>query len=125
MREASSAKVTFVPHRIPMTRGIFATCYGLLVDEGTSKQTVRDLYKEFYKDQPFVRVTDVPPSSKQTTGSNMCLVYPTVDEQAGRLVVISCIDNLVKGAAGQAMQNMNLMLGIPEETALPPMALYP
>ena len=125
LREAPSARVTFIPHRIPMTRGIFATCYAPLIDETTSKQTVRDLYKEFYKDQPFVRVTDTPPNSKQTTGSNMCLVYPTVDEQAGRLVVVSCIDNLVKGAAGQAMQNMNLMLGIPEETALPPMALYP
>ena len=125
LREAPSARVTFIPHRIPMTRGIFATCYAPLIDETTNKQTVRDLYKEFYKDHPFVRVTDVPPHSKQTTGSNMCLVYPTVDEQAGRLVVVSCIDNLVKGAAGQAMQNMNLMLGIPEETALPPMALYP
>jgi len=125
LRESPSARVTFIPHRIPMTRGIFATCYAPLIDETTSKQTVRDLYKEFYKDHPFVRVTDVPPNSKQTTGSNMCLVYPTVDEQAGRLVVVSCIDNLVKGAAGQAMQNMNLMLGIPEETALPPMALYP
>ena len=125
LREAPTARVTFVPHRIPMTRGILATCYAPLVDSGTTKQTVRDLYKEFYKDQPFVRVTDAPPQTKQTTGSNLCLVYPTVDEQAGRLVVVSCIDNLVKGAAGQAMQNMNVMFGIPEETALPAMALYP
>ena len=72
-----------------------------------------------------MRVTDAPPQTKQTTGSNLCLVYPTIDEQAGRLVVVSCIDNLVKGAAGQAMQNMNLMFGIPEETGLPAMALYP
>ena len=125
LREASSAKVTFVPHRVPMTRGILATCYATLIDGGTSKQTVRELYQEFYRDHPFVRVTDLPPQTKHTTGSNLCLVYPTVDVQAGRLVVVSCIDNLVKGAAGQAMQNMNLMCGIPEEMALPMMAVYP
>jgi N-acetyl-gamma-glutamyl-phosphate reductase len=125
LREADSARVTFVPHRIPMTRGILATCYARLQDETTSKQTVREIYRDFYADEPFVRVTDTPPQSKQTTGSNFCLVHPTVDERAGRLVVVSCLDNLVKGAAGQAVQNMNIMFGLPEVMGLEQLALYP
>ena len=108
-----------------MTRGILATCYAPLLDRGTNKQRVRDLYQEFYSGEPFVRVTPLPPQTKQTTGTNLCLVYPTVDEQAGRLVVVSCIDNLVKGAAGQAVQNMNLMCGLAEAAALDTLAVYP
>ncbi len=125
LREAPSVKLTFVPHRIPMTRGILATCYGTLTNGGMTKQKVRDLYKEFYKNEPFVKVTDTPPQTKHTLGTNFCLVYPTIDEQAGRLVVVSCIDNLVKGAAGQAVQNLNLMFGLPETTGLQGLALYP
>ena len=125
LREAESARVTFVPHLIPMTRGILTTCYARLEDETIGKQTVREIYREFYAGEPFVRVTDTPPGTKQTTGSNWCLVYPTVDERTGRLVVVSCLDNLVKGAAGQAVQNMNLMFGFPEEEGLEQLALYP
>ena len=113
------------PHLIPMTRGILTTCYARLEDETIGKQTVREIYREFYAGEPFVRVTDTPPGTKQTTGSNWCLVYPTVDERTGRLVVVSCLDNLVKGAAGQAVQNMNLMFGFPEEEGLEQLALYP
>ena len=80
---------------------------------------------DFYADEPFVRVADEPPQTKQTAGSNMCLVYPTVDVRAGRLVVVSCIDNLVKGAAGQAVQNMNLMFGLREQEGLDRLAVYP
>ena len=108
-----------------MTRGILATCYARLEDESIGKHAVREIYHEFYDTEPFVRVTDIPPQTKQTTGSNLCLVYPTVDERAGRLVVVSCLDNLVKGAAGQAVQNMNLMFGLPEEEGLQHLALYP
>ena len=125
LRGVESARVTFIPHRVPMTRGIMATCYGRLQDESTSKETVQELYREFYANEPFVRVTDTPPQTKQTTGSNFCLVYPTVDERAGRLVVVSCIDNLVKGAAGQAVQNMNIMFGLEEDEGLRQLALYP
>ena len=108
-----------------MTRGILATCYATLRDEKTGKQEVDEVYREFYRSEPFVRVTDAPPQTKQTLGSNLCLVYPTVDVRTHRLIVISCIDNLVKGAAGQAVQNMNLMLGLPEEEGLQQLALYP
>ena len=125
LRGAEGARVTFVPHRVPITRGIIATCYARLQDEGMSKKRVQEIYREFYATEPFVRVTDTPPQTKQTTGSNHCLVYPTVDERAGRLVVVSCLDNLVKGAAGQAVQNMNLMLGYPETMGLEQPALYP
>ena len=119
-----SLAVTFVPHLIPMTRGILTTCYAPLAS-GQKEKEVKQLYRDFYKDAPFVRVADSPPHTKQVLGSNLCLVYPTIDQRTGKLVVISAIDNLVKGAAGQAIQNMNLMLGLPEETGLEALALYP
>ena len=125
LRGAESARVTFVPHRVPMTRGILATCYAQLQDETIGKERVQEVYREFYANEPFVSVTTTPPQTKQTTGSNLCLVYPTVDVRTNRLVVISCIDNLVKGAAGQAVQNMNLMFGLPEDEGLSQLALYP
>ena len=102
--------ITFVPHLVPMTRGILSTCYAPLAKKIGEKE-LKKLYTDFYKDEPFVRVTDAPPHTKHTWGTNLCLVYPTIDPRTNRLVVISAIDNLVKGAAGQAIQNMNLMLG--------------
>jgi N-acetyl-gamma-glutamyl-phosphate reductase len=116
--------VTFVPHLIPMTRGILSSCYAGLRNE-ISVERLREIYRDFYRDEPFVRVVDRPPQTKQTWGSNFCLVHPTVDSRAGRLVVISCIDNLVKGGAGQAVQNMNLMLGLPEGMGLGVVAVFP
>jgi len=117
--------VTFVPHLVPMTRGILTTTYATLASGKKGIEEIRKLYLDFYKDEPFVRVADSPPHTKQTWGSNLCLVYPTVDQRTGRLVVISAIDNLVKGAAGQAVQNMNLMLGLPETMGLEAPAIYP
>ncbi len=122
-------RITFLTHLIPMTRGILSSCYAQLDDglagNGDAAENIRGLYREFYRDHPFVTVTDGPPQTKQTLGNNQCLVYPTVDENTGRLIVISCIDNLVKGAAGQAVQNMNLMFGWPEDLALDAVAVYP
>ncbi len=124
-----SPRVTFVPHLIPMTRGILTTCYAQLADGGLASDDaeaeVRGLYEDFYRDEPFVRVVSEPPQTKHTWGSNVCLVYPTVDARTGRLVVVSCIDNLVKGAAGQAIQNMNVMLGFAETAGLERPAVYP
>jgi len=116
--------VSFVPHLVPMTRGILTTCYAPMAKKIGEKE-LKQLYTDFFKDAPFVRLTDSPPHTKHTSGSNLCLVYPTIDQRAGRLIVISCIDNLVKGAVGQAVQNMNLMLGLPETTGLEAMAVYP
>ena len=122
--------VTFVPHLVPMTRGILTTCYaplasGKIAAGKKGEQEIRQLYLDFYKNEPFVRVVDSPPHTKHTSGNNLCLVYPTIDHRAGRLVVISCIDNLIKGAGGQAIQNMNLMLGLPETTGLGALGIYP
>jgi N-acetyl-gamma-glutamyl-phosphate reductase len=123
-------RVTFTPHLIPTTRGILNTCYapllpGRLPSGAAGRDALRDLYRNFYAGEPFVRVVDAPPATKQTRGSNMCLVFPTVDVRTDRLVVVSVLDNLVKGAAGQAIQNMNAMLGLPETMGLDAPALYP
>ena len=75
--------------------------------------------------EPFANVVPEPPMTKHTLGNNSCVVYPTVDLRTNRLMVISCLDNLVKGAAGQAVQNMNIMYGLPEEEGLQQLALYP
>ena len=121
-------QITFLTHLIPMTRGILSSCYAKLRPDvlgGDIAAKIRELYQDFYRDDPFVVVTPQPPQTKQTLGNNQCLVYPTVDQRTGRLIVISCIDNLVKGAAGQAVQNMNLMCGFPEDLALAAVAVYP
>ena len=116
-------KVTLLTHLIPMTRGILVSCYAPLVDGGAD--TVGDVYYDFYRDEPFVQVVEIPPSTKQTLGSNNCVVFPTVDKRTNRLIVVACLDNLVKGAAGQAVQNMNLMYGFAEDEGLRQLALYP
>lgn len=123
-------RLTFMPHLIPMTRGILSTCYASLRSprlhhDSRDQQRVFSLYREFYKDEPFVRIVEEPPATKHTLGNNYCLIYPMVDDRTDRLVVFSVLDNLVKGAAGQAIQNMNIMLGFPETQGLQALALYP
>jgi N-acetyl-gamma-glutamyl-phosphate reductase len=118
--------VTFIPHLIPMSRGILSSCYATL-KEGTlgKKSEVIELYRQYYKGEPFVRIVDKPPETKQVWGSNFCFVYPVVDTRTNRVIVISCIDNLVKGAAGQAVQDMNIMFGFTETEGLEALPLYP
>ncbi len=120
----TSPAITFLPHLVPMTRGILTSCYAKLAREAT-EEGVRELYRQFYQDEPFVRVVDSPPQTKQTRGTNLCLIYPTIDPRTDRLIVVSCLDNLIKGGAGQAIQNMNLMLGFPEKMGLEMPAVYP
>ncbi|MGZ3624655.1 MAG: N-acetyl-gamma-glutamyl-phosphate reductase [Ktedonobacteraceae bacterium] len=121
-----SLRITFVPHLIPMTRGILATCYANLDGERISTtEEVRSIYEEYYTNEPFVHVVDQPPHTKCTYGSNQALIYPIVDLRTRRLLVISCLDNLVKGAAGQAIQNANRLFGIPETAGLLIAPLYP
>ena len=122
--------LTFLTHLIPMTRGILSSCYTSLLDPSKwagddGKQKIVDLYQDYYANDPFVQVVPLPPQTKQTLGNNLCLVHPSIDQRTGRLIVISCLDNLVKGAAGQAVQNMNVMYGFPEETSLEALAVYP
>lgn len=122
-------KVTFIPHLIPMTRGMMSTCYATLIPDmlpgGDLKKEIRRIYEEYYANEKFVRVVEDPPHTKHTQGSNYCHIYPTYDPRTGKLIVISCIDNLGKGAAGQGIQNMNVMLGLPETCGLAMPAMFP
>jgi N-acetyl-gamma-glutamyl-phosphate reductase len=115
----SAPSLTFVPHLVPLQRGISETIY---VRTGMfplpSAIEVRALYDEFYAGETFVEVCDAPPQLKDVAGTNYCRIFPHVDVRAGRIVVISVIDNLMKGASGQAVQNMNVMLGLPEHEGL-------
>jgi N-acetyl-gamma-glutamyl-phosphate reductase len=121
--------LTFVPHLVPMTRGMLTTIYAPLSGRLEASQDgiteLKVLFHDFYKDEPFVRISIAPPHSKHTWGSNMCLIHPTIDVRSGRVIIISAIDNLGKGAAGQAIQNMNIMLGLPETMGLEAAAVYP
>lgn len=119
-----NASLTFIPHLIPMTRGILATAYADLTSDLTIEQ-IRAVYRDFYAGEPFVRVVETPPSTKQVWGSNYCFLYPVVDKRTNRLVVISVIDNLVKGASGQAVQNMNIVCGLPETMGLEALPYWP
>ncbi len=126
----ATLSLTFMPHLVPMTRGILSTCYAKLDDPDAwagdeGKQRLVDLYQDYFADHPFVRVVPAPPQTKHTLGNNFCLLHPVIDRRTGRLIVISCLDNLVKGAAGQAVQNMNLMSGFPEDASLDALAVYP
>ncbi len=128
--EDARLRLTFLTHLIPMTRGILASCYAPLTDEAVAKgfasrERVRELYQDYYADAPFAKVVGAPPMTKHTLGNNDCVLFPTVDTRANRLIVVSCLDNLVKGAAGQAIQNMNLMFDLPERQGLEQLALYP
>ena len=123
-------RITFLPHLIPMTRGILNSCYANLTDGAIASgpegiREIRDLYNQYYKDEPFIRIAEASPMTKHTSGNNNCVIYPVIDPRTNRLMVISCLDNLVKGAAGQAIQNMNLMCGLEETQGLEQLALYP
>jgi len=117
--------VFFSPHLIPMTRGILATCY-LRTSSPVSKEEAMVAYTERYADCPFVRVlADKLPETKATQGSNFCDVAVAVDSRQRLIVGLAALDNLVKGAAGQAIQCMNLMFGLPEEKGLWQPPLFP
>jgi len=117
--------VTFTPHLIPMTRGILVTAYLPLTDSLTTEQAAEILQKA-YAQEPFVRVlTDKLPETKATSGSNFCDVAVRVDHHSGMVIAMAALDNLVKGASGQAIQNMNVMMGLPEDLGLRSPGLYP
>ena len=118
----ASAQITFTPHLIPMTRGILATCYAR--GKATSEQCL-SAAREFYRDRPFVRVSDKPPHSKWATGSNLVYVSYAADPERNLIIALGAIDNLGKGAAGQAVQNANLITGQPETAGLEGTPLWP
>jgi N-acetyl-gamma-glutamyl-phosphate reductase len=118
--------ISFTPHLVPANRGILSTCYASLVGQ-VSPAELLALYQQEYKAEPFVRVLPAGalPNIGQVRGSNFCDIGLAVDPRTNRVIVVAAIDNLVKGAAGQAVQNMNLMLGCAEDTGLKGAPLFP
>ena len=112
-------KITFVPHLLPINRGILSTIYAKLKDKN-SLENIFNLYKEFYKDSKFVRVLNIGniANLKNVKYSNYCDISIHIDERTNKLIIVSAIDNMVKGAAGQAIQNMNIALGFEEDAGL-------
>ena len=121
MEMAIQGTVLFTPHLVPMTRGILATCYGEARGSGDPLAVLRDAYS----DEPFVHVTDRPPATKWVSGSNGVQLTARHDARTNRIVALSAIDNLGKGAAGQMIQCANLMLGLDETAGLNTIGVYP
>ena len=124
MEQVLGRQVLFTPHLVPMTRGLLATCYARPARRLGSSDAMAVL-GEAYAGERFVVVTDEPPSTKWTSGSNTAQVSACVDDRTGWLVALCALDNLVKGAAGQAVQCANLVLGLDEGAGLPLAAVYP
>jgi N-acetyl-gamma-glutamyl-phosphate reductase len=118
--------VSFTPHLLPMNRGILSTIY-VRGNRGTSPEDLHAILLKFYANEPFVHVLPFGqvPQTRHVRGSNMTFIGVAKDRTPGRAIVIAALDNLVKGASGQAVQNMNLMLGYPETTGLEQVALFP
>jgi N-acetyl-gamma-glutamyl-phosphate reductase len=121
-RLSPGIKVNFTPHVVPSVRGILTTAHVFAredaVDTLQDRAKVAEIYREFYRDAHFVRMADSVPKLASVRGSNFCDISFEPEKGSDRLVVISAIDNLVKGASGQAIQNMNLMAGFDERTGL-------
>jgi N-acetyl-gamma-glutamyl-phosphate reductase len=118
MEQELGASLTFVPHLVPLDRGILETIY-VTVTPGTNAEHIVDTFDAAYRDEPFIRLTgDALPEIKHVAWTNFCDIGWKLDEPTGRLVLVACLDNLVKGAAGQAVQNFNVACGFDERTAL-------
>lgn len=115
--DSSLKNISFTPHVIPSVRGILTTGH-IFVKKGLSEEEVSTIYHDFYSGKPFIRLIKGIPMLGNVRGSNFCDIGFEIDKENGRIVVISAIDNLVKGASGQAIQNMNLMFGLAETTGL-------
>jgi N-acetyl-gamma-glutamyl-phosphate reductase len=122
MSGTHEARVVFSPHLVPMTRGILATCY---TRSRASTDQALKAAREFYAEAAFVRVSDQLPHSRWAQGTNLAFVSYAADPESETAIAIGAIDNLGKGAAGQAVQNMNLMLGLAEQTGLELVPMLP
>ncbi|MEA2352379.1 MAG: N-acetyl-gamma-glutamyl-phosphate reductase [Thermoleophilaceae bacterium] len=111
------AAITFTPHLVPLDQGLLASCYVTPTRE-LSADEVRDLFLDAYADEPFVELAGLPPGVRDVRDTNLCRIHATVEPATGRVLAFAAIDNLWKGAAGQAVQDLNLMLGLPEEEGL-------
>jgi N-acetyl-gamma-glutamyl-phosphate reductase len=119
--------VQFTPHLVPMVRGILATVYANLRDPGLVREDLITIYKAFYRNSPWVKILPggVYPQTKWAAGTNLCYISIEVDPRTDRVIVMSVIDNLLKGQAGQAIQCVNIMQGWDEMLGLPKLAFYP
>ncbi|HEY9769842.1 MAG TPA: N-acetyl-gamma-glutamyl-phosphate reductase [Coleofasciculaceae cyanobacterium] len=119
--------VQFTPHLIPMVRGILSTVYATLRDPGLVREDLITIYSAFYRSSPFIKIlpNGIYPQTKWACGTNLAYIGIQVDSRTGRVIVLSAIDNLVKGQAGQAVQCMNLMMGWDESLGLPKLSFYP
>lgn len=128
LSEIAGKKITinFTPHLVPMNRGIISTIYGKMIRKAETADML-SVYKKYYDAEPFVKVLDegVYPNAKNVRGSNYCEIGLRVNKRTNTLIIVSAIDNLVKGASGQAIQNMNIMMGFKETTALESLAVFP
>ncbi len=119
--------IQFTPHLIPMVRGILATVYATLRDPGLVRDDLITIFSAFYRNSPWVKICEsgVYPQTKWASGSNLCYLGLEVDPRTGRVIVMSAIDNLIKGQAGQAIQCLNIMMGWDETLGLPKLGFYP
>jgi N-acetyl-gamma-glutamyl-phosphate reductase len=124
IEQVTGAQVLFTPHLVPMNRGILATCYARPAGSLTTASLLELLAKS-YAGEPFVVVSEQSPSTKATLGSNACHLTARFDERTQTVVVLAALDNLTKGASGQAVQCANLVLGLAETTGLPTVGVYP
>jgi N-acetyl-gamma-glutamyl-phosphate reductase len=123
-RNPGAAAVDFVPHLVPMTRGIFSTSH-VRPTRPVTQGELDELYRDAYADEPFVELSDSPISTGQVLGSNSCRLHVSVDQRSGRIRAIGVTDNLVKGAAGQAVQCFNILFSLPETAGLEQLPLAP
>ncbi|MEA5624534.1 N-acetyl-gamma-glutamyl-phosphate reductase [Nostoc sp. UHCC 0251] len=119
--------IQFTPHLVPMVRGILATVYATMSDPGLVRDDLITIFSAFYRNSPWIRVcgSGVYPQTKWASGSNLCYIGVEVDPRTSRVIVMSAIDNLIKGQAGQAIQCLNLMMGWDETLGLPKLGFYP
>ncbi|MBZ0241787.1 MAG: N-acetyl-gamma-glutamyl-phosphate reductase, partial [Bacteroidales bacterium] len=116
--------IQFTPHLLPVDRGILSTIY-VQPKSNIEEAPLKQLFKDFYQDKAFVRLCENPPAIKEVRGSNFCNIFVDYDPLTNNIILISVIDNLVKGAAGQAVQNMNIMFDFDEKTALQQVPMHP
>lgn len=121
----SNVEITFTPHLLPIKRGILSTIYASM-KKSLEEKDIYNIYRQYYSQERFIRIfEDELPSIEGVVGSNYCDIGVRINKETKTIIIISVIDNLVKGASGQAIQNMNVMFGFPEETALENIPLYP
>ena len=111
-------RITFIPHLVPLDQGELVSCYVTLSEDAVDPGSLEELYAEAYAGEPFVELATTPPGVRDVRETNICRISVHRDDRTGRVIVFGAIDNLWKGAASQAVQNLNLMLGLPEEEGI-------